>query len=91
MKVRDAGETRGMQYVRPMGLGRWRWYHVLFAWLAFAAGSVLLVRSAFPLSFRAQSASGNIVAVGLPLWPLALLAVSLAVMIALTIEWSRSK
>lgn len=74
-----------------MRFGRWRWYHVLFAWLAFVAGSLLLIRSAFPVFFRAQSASGSIVAVGLPVWPLLLLAVSLAVMVALTIEWVRSK
>jgi hypothetical protein len=74
-----------------MGFGRWRWYHVLLAWLVFAAGSVLLVRSAFPVIIRAQSASGSIVGVGVPLWPLLLLAITLAVMIALTIEWARSK
>ena len=87
----DAGETHGMHYVRRMRFGRWRWYRMLLAWLVFAAGSVLLVRSAFPVFFRAQSASGSIVAVGLPLWPLLLLAISLALMIALTNEWARSK
>lgn len=74
-----------------MRFGRWRWYHVLFAWLAFAAGSLLLVRRAFPVIFRAQSATGSIVSVELLVWPLVVLAVTLAVMIALTIEWVRSK
>ena len=64
---------------------------MFFAWLIFAAGAVLLVRSVFRVVFRAQSESGSIVAVGLPIWPLALLAVTLAVMIALTVEWVRSK
>lgn len=80
-----------MQYVRPTLFSRCRWYHVLFAWLVFAAGSVLLVRRTFRVFFRAESASGSIVAMRLPMWPLLLLSVSLAVMLALTIEWARSK
>lgn len=78
------------QYLGAMGFSRWRWYHVLFAWLVFAAASVLLVRSVVHV-VRAESASGGLVRVGLPLWPLVLLAITLAVMIALTIEWVRSK
>jgi hypothetical protein len=78
------------QYLGAMGFSRWRWYHVLFAWLVFAATSVLLVRGVLHVE-RAESASGDLVEVAFPLWPLALLAVTLAVMIALTIEWVRSK
>lgn len=74
-----------------MGFARWRWYHVLLAWLVFAAWSVLLVRSASRVIIRAQSASATIVGMELPLWPVLLLAITLAVMIALTIEWARSK
>ena len=77
--------------VRPMWFARWRWYHVLLVWLSFTVGSVLVVRNAFPVVFRAQSATGSIVAVELPAWPLLLLAITLAVMIALTIKWARSK
>jgi len=37
-----------------MWFARWRWYHMLLAWLVFAAGSVLLVRSVFRVVLRAQ-------------------------------------
>ena len=74
-----------------MRFSRWRWYHVLCAWLAFTAGSVLLVRNAFRVAFRAHSGSGSIVVFELSGWPLLLLAITLAVLIALTIEWARSK
>jgi hypothetical protein len=77
-------------YHSRMPLRRFRWYHLLLAWLVFVTEAAAALRAS--LDVRRSSGHGvSIVAVHVPVWLVTMDLILLAMLIAVTVEWVRSK